>query len=41
LRLAAREEEWSLVAQKAAAWLRGKGFDDKDLVEQAKAVLQQ
>jgi len=41
LRFAAREEEWSLVAGKAMAWIQSAGHDAKALVAQASEVLQQ
>lgn len=35
IKLAARAEEWTLVAAKACAWVRGAGHDPEELVARA------
>lgn len=40
LRLADREQEWTLVAAKACSWLRAAGYDQGQLIKQAIQALQ-
>jgi len=39
-KLAARVEEWTLVADKACAWIRGAGYDPEEVVTHATGKLQ-